>query len=146
MAYPPRLVHGTDTGYSTHRKRGEEACAECKAAHSKYNSTAAKQARAQKRQLPPESICGTERGYNRHIRLKEKTCQPCRDAHAAENRRKRAENPPPSTRKPKPFRVKIPLALFAELYWTASPKALIMLDDHFGSEKVDELIKRAEDL
>lgn len=32
-AGPQPIRHGTDTGYGIHRKRGEDACDECKRAH-----------------------------------------------------------------------------------------------------------------
>ncbi|WNM69974.1 hypothetical protein SEA_GUYFAGIERI_71 [Rhodococcus phage GuyFagieri] len=90
----PRVLrpinHGTEAGYSAHRRRGEEACAACKAGHSKA------------------SAAGREG-------------------------------------KPRKYKVAVPLAIFAELYWTATPKAQAMLDRHFGDKRVDDLIKRAEE-
>jgi hypothetical protein len=40
LAGPPRFItsHGTEAGYSNHRRLGEEACADCKHAHSVGNS------------------------------------------------------------------------------------------------------------
>lgn len=35
---PPIRRHGTESGYAAHRRRGEDACAECKAGHNIYRA------------------------------------------------------------------------------------------------------------
>lgn len=40
--------------------------------------------------------------------------------------------------------VEIPITVFAEMYWTASDKAINQLDEIFGRMKVDQLIKIAD--
>jgi hypothetical protein len=43
---------------------------------------------------------------------------------------------------PKP--IPIPPKIFAELYWTATDSAINQLDELFGRERVDEIIKIAD--
>jgi len=145
MSHPKQLKPcGTESAYSRHLKNGEKPCEECRAAHSQYNSPEAKRQREAARLLPKKSVCGTDSGYHRHIRRREQTCDACKEAHAKKKRE--LNKVKPQVRKPKPFRVSMPPEIFAELYWTASSKALLMLDEHFGAERVDEMIKKAEEL
>lgn len=96
---------------------------------------------------PPDH--GTDAGYQWHRRHKVPVCDPCRMAHngytAAQHRSLEADRK--SGQAPhKEEHVAIPLSTFAELYWTASARALRQLDEAFGRDKVDEMIKRADTL
>lgn len=69
------VKHGTYGGYQAHKRRGEDACDECKAANTQYRRNAR------------EAVCGTDSGYFRHRRkLNEPPCYECTRAHAAAER------------------------------------------------------------
>jgi hypothetical protein len=93
---------------------------------------------------------GTPAGYQWHRRHKVPPCDPCRVAHneyTAEQHRNRYRSLPKRAKvNRKTEVVRIPLDVFAEMYWTASPKALRMLDREFGRTQVDEMIKRADEI
>jgi len=72
---------GTNSGYVTHRRRGEQACDPCKAAHTAYQR--GRYVPRPPRQLAP---CGTVAAYHRHLARGETTCQACRVAWAAYRR------------------------------------------------------------
>jgi hypothetical protein len=91
--------------------------------------------------------CGTDSGYSRHHFNGEIACGPCKDAHALKVRLARHSSSKLPVRRFKiktPERVTIPLNIFAEMYWTASAKVVDMLDEALGVDKVDELIKFAD--
>lgn len=96
------------------------------------------------RELSPH---GTNARYETHRRRGEPPCDACKDAHALMGRKERqARNPARPVQRRRPRRVILSPQLFAELYWTASPKALEMLDAHLGADEVDRLIKLAEEM
>jgi WhiB family redox-sensing transcriptional regulator len=77
----PKIVHvapaqcGTASGYKAHRRRGEDACAECKAA-------AAARAVEYRRSIN-KIECGTFAGYRKHHRDGTPACEPCKAANTA---------------------------------------------------------------
>ena len=136
------LPHGSNAGYHGHMRRKEQPCESCREAHREYNRQHDHRA---VRQVP----CGTERGYHAHLSAKERTCRACKDAHAIHRRSQRNEAGETNTPLDQPIRqmrtlVRLPLELFVDLYWTASPKALAALDQLLGADKVDDLVKQAE--
>lgn len=136
---------GTDAGYHRHRRAGQRACLPCREAHAEVNR---KSKSLVVKEFDPEQ-CGTNQGYNRHVAAREPACRECKDAHTyyeRERRRSRGESSAPDHKAVRRMRtlVKLPVELFAELYWTASPKALDALDELLGPEKVDKLIKQAD--
>lgn len=88
---------------------------------------------------------GTNAGYNAHYRHKTEACRECKDAHALYVRARRKRQSDSPIRRRGSRMVRLSLELFVDLYWTASPKALAMLDEQFGERKVDKLIKQAEE-
>jgi hypothetical protein len=79
---------GTEAAYRRHRRRGEEACPPCRAAHVAY--VLARRPRPAPRALLP---CGTEAAYRRHRRRGEPACRPCLDASAVAELRRRRRRP-----------------------------------------------------
>lgn len=66
--------HGENKYYQQHRRRGQEACTACKAAHA---------AKARSSYGPTRSVqpCGTRAAYRRHLAHGEDPCAACRTAH-----------------------------------------------------------------
>lgn len=85
-------LHGTRAAYLAHRRRGEEACADCLAAN-------------RESQVKQRKKCGTQAAYRQHRNRGEVPCQPCKDAHAKTNRRLRKAA---KKRAPKPVKVAAP--------------------------------------
>jgi hypothetical protein len=152
---PIPIEHGTERGYQAHWRRGQKACDDCRAAHNAH-TTAQYHAKRDPNTPPPGRHprpippCGTIAAYSRHRRRGEPPCDPCRKANSEtslRNRRraqKRLEEQIAAEGLGR--RIQLPIKVFAELYWTASKQALLMLDDLFTSETVDEMIKEAEEL
>ena len=86
----------SDRLYQAHRRRGEPACPNCKAAHSAYTSErAALHREANPKPRPGPAPCGTVGGHAAHTRRHEPICDPCKAAWNeyvrtwyAENRKK----------------------------------------------------------
>lgn len=85
---------GTISGYTTHYRRGEKPCGECKAARYAYDQDRQRKL-AEGTWTPQKAACGTASGYVRHITKGEAPCDWCTAAHriyAREWRRKRGNN------------------------------------------------------
>lgn len=63
---------GTQSGYSKHRRRKEEACKPCKRAQAEYMR--------ERRARPRENRCGTMQGYKEHLKARENPCSKCLQA------------------------------------------------------------------
>lgn len=79
---------GTEAAYRRHARHGENACAECLAAHRVYHRIYQRTVRAGRpvRQLKP---CGTRAAYDRHLRRGERACFPCRLANSRRDTRRK---------------------------------------------------------
>lgn len=138
------IEHGTYNGYYAHLRRNEVACPECLEARRLHYWERRDPQGPTGRELRPH---GTNARYETHRRRGETPCDACKDAHALMSRKERqARNPARPVQRRRPRRVILSPQLFAELYWTASPKALEMLDAHLGPDEVDRLIKLAEEM
>ncbi len=78
-----RAQHGTEAAYTAHRRRGEQPCDDCVAAHTAANRCAKPKATEKDRPPAGKARCGTPDGYKAHRRWSEAACQPCLDAHRA---------------------------------------------------------------
>lgn len=80
---PKPINHGTNGGYLAHLRRGQEACDDCRTAHT-ASRAARKRAQAESKQIGPigrprQPIKhGTYGGYRQHLRRGEKPCEDCR--------------------------------------------------------------------
>lgn len=85
MSGRPVAACGTESGYKRHRRNGEDACDECKAARAAYQ-----RGKVARRKLvameDPATPHGTFGGYNNHGCR----CDRCRAANAAEFARSKA--------------------------------------------------------
>lgn len=81
---------GTDKGYQRHRRRKEQACIPCLAAHTEAEARREGRTPTGRRRRPgPE--CGTRHGYVHHFTHGDrKPCLPCRLANAEKCREYRA--------------------------------------------------------
>lgn len=132
------IDHGTHNGYYAHLRRKQTPCKECSAARNLWVKNKSK---AKPRDIPQ---CGTEQGYSRHLRLKEPTCAACKNAHAIKGRISRGSVSDKPIKRRRVFShdtVRVPLEIFAELYWTASQRAIDMLDEQLGMDTIDRIIK-----
>lgn len=138
------IEHGTHNGYFAHIRRNEVACFACLEARRVHYWQRLGRAEPEPREISPH---GTNARYETHRRRGEPPCDACKDAHARMGRVKRQtqDSAKPFRRRPQ-RRVILSPPLFAELYWTASPKALEMLDAHLGADEVDRLIKLSEEM
>lgn len=100
------INHGTEGGYNQHRRRGEDACDDCKKAKSDY-SWAMHKANMERKGIPI-------------------------------SQRQRRAGPRADT-------ISVPIKLFAALYWTADTHTLAALDQHFGEDRIDTVIKKSEE-
>lgn len=75
---------GTSQGYQKHRRRGEQACVECRQA-------ASRRSRADRELKPPTvlSSCSTAAGTKAHSRRGERSCQSCLKASTVARRQRR---------------------------------------------------------
>lgn len=92
MPRPP-AAHGTNAAYLAHRRRGEEACEECKTAHAATEGARREQGGSTPRQRGPAH--GTRAAYERERRAfaagkGREPCEECRTANRERTTNRRA--------------------------------------------------------
>lgn len=87
---PRPISHGTDGGFRTHKRRGDEPCLPCREAHrAKRRQDRARNPNHRPR-VPKEIQHGTNAGYMLHHYRGETTCPACRKAHREYDKQRRA--------------------------------------------------------
>jgi len=132
---------GTPDGYHQHRKRGEQSCAECLEAHNARNRFNRALLRGGSGRALAE--CGTEAAYNRHIKQGGVACRSCKDANAIRSRQERGYKRTGPISAYKTRIVKVPVEIFAALWFTADAETLAELDAVIGRNKVDQWVQKA---
>ncbi|MBF6332311.1 hypothetical protein [Nocardia transvalensis] len=81
--------------------------------------------------------CGTNGGYQRHLKEHTEPCQDCREAHAAYGRHYRKQ-----TRSLRPdSKLKVSVDLLAQLWETATPDAVALMDAELGDRIVNAIVR-----
>ena len=80
------IKHGTRNGYVTHRRRGEQPCTECLAAHAAYR---AEYVATVVNERPEDIRHGTYSGYQFCRHTAAGPCAPCKSAASEYNARVR---------------------------------------------------------
>ncbi len=132
---------GTARGYHQHYRKKEPACRACLTAHNARNREYRKHGTIKIRELAPH---GTDAAYHRHISHGTIACRSCKDAHALYLRKRCGSQKTGPVRAHNKQLVKIPIEVFAALWFTASTETLEHLDRTVGAERVDAWIQEAE--
>lgn len=110
---------GTRTGTLEHAEAGEETCARCRAADAEYMRKRRQATKARIAELEAE-------------------IEELRDQLSKVGQAKKS---PPRVQR---SRVTLPAGVFADLYWSATQETVSELDRILGRDRVDELIRIAD--